>query len=98
MDVELIGGFGGGLVFLGIGFTIIDYFLAKLLLKMYPDPNYWKVALSFPDLSLKQRRSLEQRQRLYQNGVSHRFRKWGIALLLFGGLLLATVGIFQITR
>ena len=83
---------------LGISFTIIDFFLAKLLLKMYPDPKYWKEALSFPGLSLEQRRGLEQRQRLYQNGVSHRFRKWGIALLFFGGLLLVTVGILQTIR
>ncbi|HEU5122559.1 MAG TPA: hypothetical protein VFW05_00690 [Verrucomicrobiae bacterium] len=96
--MELLLKIAVGLMALGLGFTVIDFFLAKLLFKMYPDPNCWDEALSSPDLSPEQRSSLEQRQRLYQNGISHRFRKWGITLLLFGVLLFATVGIIHVSR
>ncbi len=87
-----------GLMVLGLGFAVIDFFLAKLLLKMYPDPNYWTEELSSPSLTQKQRRSLEQRQRLYQNGISHRFRKWGIALFLIGGLVLAASALVHVLK
>ena len=87
-----------GLLVLGLGFTILDFCVAKLLRKMYPDPNYWNEELSSSDLSPEQRRRFQQRKRLYLNGVSHRFRKWGINLFLIGGLLLATSGVLHIFR
>jgi len=87
-----------GLMVLGLGFAVIDFCLAKLLQKMYPDPNYWTKELGSPVLSSEQKRSLQQRQRLYQNGISHRFRKWGIILFLFGSLPLAIGGILHVFR
>lgn len=98
MNTEFLRGLGGGLLFLGLGFAIIDFFLAKLLRKIYPDENYWNEELSLPNLSPEQRRKLEQRRRLYLNGVSHRFRKWGIILFFIGGLMLAAVCILHVIR
>jgi len=45
--------FGASLMVLGFGFTVIDFCLAKLLRKMYPDPNYWNEELASPNLSPK---------------------------------------------
>jgi hypothetical protein len=58
----------------------------------------WTKELGSPLLGAEQRRGLQQRQRLCQNVVSHRFRKWGIILSLLGGLLLATGGILHVFR
>ena len=93
--MELIGGFGGGLLFLGIGVVVLDFFTARLIKKIYPNPEYWNEELNFPTLSLEDQISFARRKRLYLDAVSHRFRKWGIALFLIGGLLIATSALVQ---
>jgi hypothetical protein len=87
-----------GLMALGLGFVIIDFFIVKLLLKMYPDPKYWDEELNSPQLTLEQRRSLERRQNLYHTGVNHRFRIYGIILFCVGSLLLACMYLLPIFR
>lgn len=96
--MELLGGFGGGLMLLGIGVLIFDLFTAKLAEKIYPDPEYWNEELNFPTLSPTDQKSFAHRKRLYQDAVSHRFRKWGIAIVLIGGLLIAASGILHLFR
>src|SRR3954468_14376395 len=86
-QMELPGTFGGGLVFLGFGFIIMDLVLIKLLRRIYPDPEYWNEELNFPTLSPEEQRSFPRRKRFYQAAISHRFRKWGISLCLLGALL-----------
>ena len=97
-DLETMIKIAAGLMVLGVSFTVIDFCLAKLLQKMYPDSNYWTKELGSPVLSSERQRSLQQRQRLYQNGISHRFRKWRIILFLFGSLLLAIGSILHVLR
>jgi hypothetical protein len=77
-----------GLITLGIAFVIIDFFFARLLKKMYPDPNCWFEALTDRSLTNSERLGLERRKRLYEAGVSHYFRKHGARLCLIGFLIL----------
>lgn len=86
----------GGLVILGFGFTLIDFCLGKLLRKMYPDPSYWSEALNSPSLTTPERRTLERRHQLYLNGLSHRFQKWGMRLVITGAILFAVVVAWRI--
>jgi len=88
--MELLGSFGGGLIFLGIGVVIFDFFSARLIKRIYPDPEYWNEETNLPTLSPQDQKSFGRRKRLYQDAVSHRFRKWGIALFLIGVLLLVS--------
>jgi hypothetical protein len=87
--MELLVKFGAGLMLVGIGVVIFDFFTARLIKKIYPDPEYWNEELNFPTLSPEDQKSFPQRKRLYQDAISHRFRKWGIAIFVIGGLLVA---------
>ncbi len=80
-SIELLGAFGGGLILLGIGVVIFDFFAARVIKRIYPDPEYWNEELNFPTHSRKDQKSFPRRKRLYQDSVSHRFGKWGIGLL-----------------
>jgi hypothetical protein len=88
--MELLGAFGGGLMFLGIGVIIFDFFTARLIKKIYPDPEYWNEKLNFPTLSPEDQKSFPRRKHLCQDALSHRFRKWGIGIFLLGTLLIVT--------
>ena len=77
----------------GIGVVIFDFFSARIVRKIYRNPEYWNEELNFPTLSPKDQKSFPRRKRLYEDAISHRFRKWGIVLFLVGSLLLATSSI-----
>jgi len=96
--MELIGGIGGGLLLLGIWVVIFDSITAWLIKKIYPDPEYWNEQLNLPTLSPEDQKSFPRRKRLYQDAISHRFRKWGIVLFLMGGVLLATSVLMHVLR
>jgi len=96
--MELLGAFGGGLMFLGIGVLIFDFFAARVIKRIYPNPEYWNEELNLPTLSPEDQKSFPRRKRLYQDAVSHRFRKWGVTLFLIGGLLVATSALVHVLR
>lgn len=91
--MELLVKFGAGLMLVGVGVVVFDFFTARLIKKIYPDPEYWNEELNFPTLSPQEQKSFPRRKRLYQDAISHRFRKWGIAIFVIGGLLVATSAI-----
>ena len=83
---------------LGIWVVIFDSITAWLIKKIYPDPEYWNEQLNLPTLSPEDQKSFPRRKRLYQDAISHRFRKWGIVLFLMGGVLLATSVLMHVLR
>jgi len=87
--MQLIGAFAGGLLFLGVAVLVFDFFAAHLIKRIYPHPEYWDEELNLPTLTPEDKRSFSRRKRLYQDAVSHRFRKWGIGLFVIGALLIA---------
>jgi len=93
--MELLVKFGAGLMLVGIGVVIFDFFTARLIKRIYPDPEYWNEELNFPTLSPEDQKSFPRRKRLYQDAISHRFLKWGIAIFVIGGLLVAASAILK---
>jgi hypothetical protein len=96
--MELLGAFGGGLMLLAIGVFVFDFFAARLIKRIYPDPEYWNEELNFPTLSPEAQKTFPHRKRLYQDAVSHRFRKWAIGLFLVGAVLVAANAVLHFSR
>jgi len=86
--MEILLSIGLGLVVLGLGFIVIDFFLVRLLRKMYPDSNYW---IEEPDVRAEDRRSFVNRRRLFDAAASHRLRNWGVIIFVVGALLCSTL-------
>jgi hypothetical protein len=92
--IAFLGGVGGGLMFLSIGVVLFDQFFAKVLKKVYPNPEYWNEELNLPTLTPADQKTFPWRKRLYHDAVSHRFRKWGVNLFVIGALLLAVAIVY----
>jgi hypothetical protein len=78
---------GLGLLVLGFALIVLDFFLARLLTKMYPDPAFWDDA-NWSALDGADRKSLHQRRDWYFTAVGHRFRKYGLSLSIGGTALI----------
>src|SRR5436190_17265268 len=98
--MEILLSVGLGLMVLGLGFIVIDFFLVRLLRKMHADPNCWIEEPAAPDLRPEDRRTFVNRRRLFDAAASHRLRNWGVIVFVVGALLclalaIITPGIFM---
>lgn len=97
MDSEIFLSLGAGFVVLGLVLVIIDFFIVRLIKRIYP------VGLQgldkrpeLDDLDSSERRRYELLRSRYYDGVTHRMRKIGLMISLIGIFSLGLCGILNL--
>ena len=98
MTAEFIASVGGGLILLGIGFVVIDYFMARLAPRIrrpgvhnLPDQQML-VSIAKPE----DRRRIKIANLNYEAAITHRMRRGGLIVSGIGMLLLLGAFGFQL--
>ncbi len=91
-------GIGAGLILLGMGFVIMDFFLARLVKKIRRtgvhdlSDQQMLITVTKPG----ERRRLEIAKRNYDAAITHRMRRGGIIVAAAGAIILLGLSIFQL--
>ena len=86
----MIGGFGGGLILLGIGFIILDFFMARIAPGI-KRPGFHGLSDQQMLISIakpQERRRMKFAVLSYEAALTHRMRR--------GGLVVIAVGLFML--
>ena len=97
MDTEMFISIGVGLIVLGLALVIIDFFIVRLIKKMYP--NGLQEIDESPELSnldSSERQRYESIWSRYYDGVTHRMKRIGLVVSMTGILILGLCGILNL--
>jgi hypothetical protein len=93
-----VGGVGGGLILLGIGFVIIDVFMGRLAPRLRQpgihDLSDQEILISIG--KPKDRRRTKWANLNYEAAITHRMRRGGLIVIAVGILLLLGAGAIQL--
>ncbi|MEI7851337.1 MAG: hypothetical protein WCH86_05850 [Kiritimatiellales bacterium] len=95
-QLELIISVGAGLFLVGIGFVIIDYFLVNLLKRMYPQGAQTWNQMDVSNLTQKDQSRFGRVPAKYEEVTTHKMRKLGLTVLVFGLFILIGCGIWHL--
>lgn len=93
---ELIVSIGAGLAVLGVGLAVIDYFLARLVKRMYPQGSQGWRQVDISGLTSKDQRRFQAFPSRYEEMTSHKMRKRGFAISACGLLILVGCGVWYL--
>ena len=88
---------GAGLVLLGFGLVLVDFFVARLLRQTHPpELDVSEQDLLVSALSDKEKRRIQTVQSRYHAGVTHRMRRGALVVIGTGLLVLVVTGITRL--
>jgi NADPH-dependent 7-cyano-7-deazaguanine reductase QueF-like protein len=94
-SLELVVSVGAGLAAVGIGFVVIDYFLVRLVKRMYPQGSQAWTQMDISHLNAKDQRRFQAIPTRYEEVTSHKMRRLGLAVSACGLLILVGCGIWH---
>ncbi len=96
LSLEMLISIGAGLVLVGIGFVIIDYFLVHLVRRMYPQgPQAWN-QMDVSHLNTGDQRRFQAIPTRYKEVTSHKMMKLGLVVSFLGLLILVGSGVWHL--
>lgn len=96
MYSEMFISIGAGLTILGIGFVIIDFFLVRLVKRMYPQGSNAWIQMDISHLKAKDQCRFQAIPFRYEEVISHKMRRLGLATSICGLLILAGCGFWYL--
>jgi hypothetical protein len=98
MTADLIGGVGGGMILFGIGFVVMDFFMARLAPRIKRPGVH---DLSDQEMLISIAKPQDRRRTMWANlnyeaAITHRMRRGGLIVIAVGVLLLLGAGAFQL--
>ena len=100
MNAQLIAGAGGGLILLGIGFVILDFFMARLAPRLRRPGIHdlldqeMLISIAKP----QDRRRTKWANLNYEAATTHRMRRGGLVVMAAGLVILIGAVVFQMVR
>lgn len=93
--LEMLVSIGAGLAAVGLGFVVIDYFLVRLVKRMYPQGSQAWTQMDISHLNAKDQRRFHAIPTRYEEVTSHKMRRLGLVVSVCGLLILAGCGVWH---